>query len=431
MKKGIIVLLAVIIVAAGVFVFSSKYREKENSQVETSAVYEPEEHTVTEESHDGVIAECKEADYKLVIEGKKALVIHGEYTVDMTKYYNIFLKEAPTFHCFDFDGDGEKEVILRRLYQQTRGSSGNVIDKSYKLYIFVMRKKNSTGESYLGYREASSDLWKYTFENYITCEFTQLKSCEKFLQFAMNNKGEEIKYDEKTGITDNKYSGYASAAKSQLGEYYTLDKWSKGLGTYSIDDEGNITLDIQVLASYKESDLVEEIGFIRCSVAYDDKSGFSIVPNTIVFIPRDDKRVADPREDAKSKWSTSLTNLSQSPASDTHIIDWIENSFDVSSMNESESRYFSELDSQIKFLDSIVFNQDSIVLTAKENYTFASNIVNTQRFTITAKLDGKKNYDIGYKCSVDTAGTKEVLTITFDKSYDKSELKDLSISFAG
>lgn len=430
MKKGIIISLAAIILVAGLFVFSSQYRDEHNANLETSAVYNGKEHTISQVSHDGVAAECKEAGYKLVIKGKKAFVIYGDYKRDLSSDYNSILEETPTFHYFDYDGDGKKDVILRILAMRTKELTGRKINKSYKLYCFEIRTE-SNGKSFLGYRVASDLMWKDAFENYITCEFTQLKSCEKLLQFAMNNKGEDIKYDEKTGLTDNKYSGYVAVAKSKLGEYYTMDKWSKGLGTYNIDDDGNITLDIQVLVQYEENQMIEEIGFIRCGVAYKRNQGFAIEPNTIVFIPRDEKRVSDPRNQSKSKWSAELLNLSQAPASETHTIDWIENSFDVSSIGESESRYFSEFDSQIKAVDSILFSQNGIVITAKENYGFSNRLVSSQSFKITAKLDGENDYDIGYKCSRGMSGSKETLTITFDRSYDKAELQDLSIYFAG
>lgn len=430
MKKGIIISVAVIITFALVFVFSSQYRDKQNEKQETSQTYNSKEHTISAVSHDGVIAECKEADYKIVIEDKKAFVVHGKYKCDLTKNYDSFLEEAPTFHYFDYDGDGKKDVVLRILYKRTANIKGRKITKSYKLYRFIIRK-NANGESSLSYYVANDDNWKNAFENYITCEFTQLKSCEKLLQFAMNNKGDDIKYDEKTGLTDNKYSGYAKVSKSPLGEYYTMDKWSKGLGTYSIDDDGNITLDIQVLVQYKENKMIDEIGFIRCEISFDKNAHFIIKPNTIVFIPRDDKKVGDPRVSAKGEWKAELLNLSQSPASETHTIDWIEKDFDVSTMDRVENLYFSEFNSQIKNIDSIVFNQDGITLTAKDGFGFSSRLVSSNSFTITAKLDGKNNYDIGYKCSQGMAGSKETLVITFDRSYDKAELKDLSISFAG
>lgn len=51
------------------------------------------------------------------------------------------------------------------------------------------------------------------FEQAISAKMNQLKSCDKYLQFVMDDNNVDLKYDESTGLSQNKHVFYAQALK--------------------------------------------------------------------------------------------------------------------------------------------------------------------------------------------------------------------------
>lgn len=438
MKKtiAIIVLLLAVI---GAFIFSYQYRNNKISEQisdtsSTSAQATDNTAAVTDskqQSSNGkrqLIAEDKENDYQLYYDGKNVDIIHGEYTVTCTTWGYSIDSETPEIFCKDYDGDGEKELMIKLVNGKLETVyKKNASPYTYSLYMLKPTTKNN-GEKTFAMYIASADTWKTPFEKAINCELTQLKSCSKFLQFAMNDKSETIKYNEKTGITSNKYVGYASALFDVNKKYYTLSRWNRGVGIYDIDKNGDIYLDIQVLANYEETTDTQYIGDIHCEM--DVKNGkFDIKPNSIVFKAYENYKVTDPRDSAKSKWNCVIDNESTNTNFKSTDIDWIDAEFSLKNTADKNTMYFETMSSKIKCIDSIQFTQGSVVLTAKKGYTFLQHVAESGKFAVIINSGDKNEYDISYTCSVKTDNQTSTLTIKFDKTYDKEDFDKVAIQF--
>lgn len=433
MKKAILA-IAVLIVMIGLFVFSYHYRNQKISQQPTdvSAIYttQHEEDTKPEVSAEtektGLIAEDKENDYQLYFDGEILTVVHGDYKREFTAWSYAVKSETPKIFCKDYDGDGEKELAIRVINGVNTSESG-VREYTYAIYLLkpvIM----SSGEKSFNVFIASKDTWKAPFDAAIKCELTQLKNCKKFLQFTMDDVDESITYDEQTGITNNKHVNYALALSDNKKQYYTFDRWSRGLGIYNLDDEGNISVDIQVLVYYEDIKNEHYIGNIHCDFAIIENK-FRIVPNTIVFNPLDEFKVTDPRETASSNWKCVIDNASVNTNFKSTDIDWIEAEFSLSKTAAENKQYFENMSSKIKCVDSIEFTQDSLILTAKTGYTFTQRMADKGAFSVILNSGEQDESDISYSCSVKTDAGSSILTITFDKSYDKEDFDKVLIKF--
>lgn len=433
MKKAIIA-IAVLIVMIGAFVFSYQYRNQKISQqtsdittaLPTNKSDETSSDFASEPDKTGLIAEDKENDYQIYFNGELVTIVHGEYKRVFTSWAFAVKTEIPTIFCKDYDGDGENELLIRIINGVNESESG-VREYTYAIYLFKPITTNDGEKTFASYI-AAKDTWKEPFDNLIKCELIQLKNCKKFLQFTMDDVKENIIYDEQTGITSNKHAAYAEALCDNKKQYYTFDRWSRGLGIFNIDDKGDITLDIQVFVYYEETKVEHHIGNIHCKIDFTDKK-FGIVPNTIVFNPLDETKVTDPRDTASSNWKCVINNASANTNFKNTEIDWIETEFSLKNTSDENKQYFESLPSKIKCVDRIEFSQDSIILTAKKGYTFSQRMADKGAYSIILNSGEKDEMDISYTCSVVTEADSSTLKITFDKSYDKEDFDKVLIKF--
>ena len=245
----------------------------------------------------------------------------------------------------------------------------------------------------------------------------------------MDDIDEEIKYDEKTGLTTNEYGGYATALTDVKNNYYTMNQWGKGIGIYDLDAEtGNMTVDIQVLVNYEETKNTQYVGDIHCNV--DVINGrFGIVPKTIVFIPKAEYVVNDPRDTAKNNWTCLINNSSKKTNFASAEIDWIETEFSLSNLSGESSQYFETLPSKIKCVDTVEFTQEAVILTAKDGYAFSKNMADAGVFSVLINYGEENEINIAYTCSVNNDSNGSTLTINFDKTYDKEDFDKVFIKF--
>lgn len=103
--------------------------------------------------------------------------------------------KTPELYYNDFDGDGAKELLISVVdnYNDDIGTT------DYSTTLYLVKEEESGSEKTLRYITAGEDLWKNTFKYSVKFEITQLKTEDRQLQFAMNNAGETISYDEKNG----------------------------------------------------------------------------------------------------------------------------------------------------------------------------------------------------------------------------------------
>lgn len=418
--KKLIPILLVLAVFTGVFVYSVNYRNQENQkQFEIAEQRETKRASKKETplTDDDIIAQNEESGYKLYYKDGIATVAKGDAKLEFSGWSNSIDAKKPELYYNDFDDDGEKELIIRLADGRSEATGKTEYD--YVLYMFEEAEKD--GKKQLTYITATSNNWRTVFKNSINFEITQLK-CKKFLQIAMNDADSKIEYDEKTGITDNKYVAYALTNSNSKKEYYTLLKYNSGLGIYTISEDGKITLDIRVIIKYNESELNYYIGNIHSEIVVSD-GFFRLKPNTITFIPLDDYTVTDPRDTANADWSYEIKNLSPSKAGDT--ISSITTQFTVGSGSGS-SLYFGNYSGDITNVDSVKFTQSSVTLTAKDGFTFDENFVKNGNFKV---LAGQGRTDISYTAQVKNSADGSTLIINFDKSYDREDLSSVVINY--
>lgn len=414
--KKIIPLVVLLIAVIGVFVFSINYRNKQLTQqnitAENTTYNQNTDNTITEAD---IIAENEEAGCKLYFKNNVATLEYSGAKLEFDNWDRAIAVKMPELYYNDFDNDGTKELIIRIVdnYSDVTGND----EYSYTLYLIKPEEKD--GETVLNYTTAQASTWKTVFNNLVKFEVTQLIECKKFLQFAMNDSDKAINYDEKTGITDNKHVSYAQADSSAKKEFYTITRYSRGLGIYNIQEDGTITLDVQVIINYEETVGDYHIGNIHCDMMIQD-GVFMVKPKTISFVVLDKYKITDPRDTAENNWSYEYNNLSTTP-SDNAVIKNISYSLTLSGSSTRANGYLGNMTDDIKYINSIEFDESGVVLKAKNGCSFDAEQLNNGRFKVTIN----NNQDISYTAKINN----NELIIAFDKTYDKEDLSTVNINF--
>ncbi len=427
--KKIIALAALVIAVMGLFAFSVHYKNgKINNNSDYSTVVSTTEAEAVEKtdeySSDTPYIETDDGEYQIYFDGKIVTIVHGDYRTEIKNLDVSFKAEKPKAVSADIDNDGEKELLLR-LYAISYNNDDSTRTTVYSINLYDPAVQND--EKYFLRYTAYNSTWTNPFGESVRAEVTQLKNHSKILQYNMVDINDELQYDE-NGVAVGNYTGFATALCDSSKNYYTLKNWSYGYGIYDINEDGTITLDIQVVAEYEETDTNQIFGYIHCNVVFSDYT-FSIVPKKINFVAKEGCEVTDPRNMANDKWSVTINNLTSTSGFQSNSIDWIENEFNVADLSSSQDQYFDTMSSKIKCLDKIKFSQSGITLTAKSGYTFSSQMADNGKFSAIINNDENKDIDISYKCVIKTVDGRSTLVITFDRNYSQQELESLKIVF--
>lgn len=417
---GPIVLALVVAVGliVGVYYYFNGYTKPKSSVTLTTAA------TVeaTENSNKTFLAENKDGDFKLYKQGSKILLVHDGKTNEFTGWSEYITAEKPKMYYADFDNDDEKELLIRVV----SGNNPYGGDQQYIYDLYILSpEKQENGDYKYSFALANRNAWQQPFEQYIKCAVTQLKKDKSRLQVVMDNADTSISYDTDTGITTSKYVGFARTDKEKDGSYKTLTKWDKGNGNYVVDGN-SITVDIDVRAFYNEETASTIIGTIRCGLIIDGGS-LSIKPNSVYFEAGENRIVTDPRDTSAEDWSYTFENIATASSADKNI-NWIEAELEIPSSGSGEEKSFVAMDSEMKSLQSVQVTNRKIVLTADDGYNFVNGNVVSGDYSVDITLDDE-DYDIAYSAEITKKGSKSVLTITLDKSYKRSDLKNISIKF--
>lgn len=413
--KKILPLIAVLIAVIIAFAFSISYKNKKAEENNANNLIT--ETQSTEAKKNELIAENKESGYKLFFDGETATLVSADNEeLEFSSWKKSIAIAKPELYYNDFDGDGNKELIIRVVDNSNRVTGKTVY--SYELYLITQQTVD--GVKKLSYSTARESTWKDVFNNAIKFEVTQLKT-KKILQFAMNDINEEITYDEETGLTDNKYVSYALALSDTKKNYYNLLKYSRGLGVYNILEDGTITLDIQVIVNYNESNENHHIGNIHTEMIISEGK-FHVKPKTISFQTLDEYKVTDPHETATANWAYTINNSSAASPSNSKTIKAIDASFTVSTTAQHSQQNLSGEASDIKNADHIIFSQNGVSITAKDGFSFDKTQLDEGRFSLLIN-DGKD--DISYTAAI----RDNTLFIYFDKTYDSDKLGRIQIIF--
>lgn len=414
--KKIIPLVILLIAVIGVFAFSVNYRNKQQIQhnitAEDTTYNKNTDNTITEAD---IIAENEESGCKLYLKNNIATLEYSGAKLEFDNWDRAIAVKVPELYYSDFDNDGIKEIIIRIVDNYSDVTGNN--EYSYALYLIKPEEKD--GETVLNYTTAQASTWKTVFNNLVKFEVTQLIECKKYLQFAMNDSNKAINYDKKTGITDNKHVSYAQADCNNKKEFYTITRYNRGLGIYNIQENGTITLDVQVIINYEEVVGDYHIGNIHCDMMIQD-GVFMVKPKSISFVVLDSYKVTDPRDTAKNNWSYEYSNLSTTP-SDKAVIKNIAYSFALPGSGARGNGYFGNMNDDIKYIDSIEFDESGVVLKAKSGCSFDAEQLDNGKF----KAIINDNQDISYTAKINN----NELIIHFDKTYDKEDLSAIEIKY--
>lgn len=426
----------VLLVAVGiVFGFSYYYRQKKNNEnivLTTQIITTTKANESTTAKADTVYYD--DNGFKLFIDSKnKAYIEYNSVRKELIGF-DWVLKQTPVdFYYDDYNNDKEKELLV--LYSSPANDLNNSLIaadkldfKSFHRYAALIKPvTNSAGKQDFNIVYADQNTWKKPFEQAINAKMNQLKNCDKYLQFVMDDNDVELKYDKKTGISPNKYVYYAKALNNDNKDgYKKFVKWSKGEGNYYVDKNGFLQLKIMVLAYYDDSNKAQYVGDIHTGVSINKKGSFTITPKTIEFIPKDKYVMPDIRNNNPEKFTYILNNTSSNTiTTNDNLIDWINASFEIQNGVNEQSVSFGELDSQIKCVDKVKITQTSIVLTAKEGFVFSDRVVNGGDYSVVIGNDN----DITYKAEILKRDSRSVLKITYDKKYSREELKNVQLKF--
>lgn len=415
--------LIVLLVAVGIalFIYSSNYREKAEKEQITLTTVKIGEHT-SKENIRQLIAENTEGDYQLYTENGSVILCHAgkEQAFD---WYTSVTTKTPELYYFDFDEDGEKELgIILANSTITNGSN----DYSNALVVVEESNEPDAAKPFVCLT-AGMDTWKVPFSRAIKCEMSQPVN-NKFIQFVMDNSSAQFTYDEATGFSSNKYVYFAKAQTDNNGNYASFDRWTKGVTKYSVNDNGKISLSIQVLVYYKELAVPQKAGSIKMKISLKEND-FDIVPNTIKFVASKEYFCPDPRERAQEQWTSVIHNSANASSINDTQISWLEAQFALNTPYTETTISFSDMESQIKNVDTVELCENSVTIYAKENYTFSDTALKSKKYSVIISIDDKTEYDISDKCELSNETGTGVLKIYFDNAYSREALAGVRIKY--
>ena len=284
----------VLLIAVGiVFGFSYYYKEKkvnENIVLTTSLI------TTAKKNEPTTSAETVYYDdngFRLFTYKNKGYIEYNNVKKEAGGFEWALSQKSIDFKYGDFDNDKQNELLV--LYFSPSYEINNSLlaqDKEdfsnfHRFVVMIKPFIDDEGKQDFKLIYADQNTWKKPFEQAISAKMNQLKSCDKYLQFVMDDNNVDLKYDESTGLSQNKHVFYAQALKdSTKNGYQKFVKWSKGEGNYYIGDDGTLQLNIMILAYYEGASKAQYVGDIHTNISINKYGSFSLTPKTIVFIPK-------------------------------------------------------------------------------------------------------------------------------------------------
>lgn len=367
-----------------------------------------------------LLCELEEEDYRLYQTENAVLLTHGDKEFEFNINNSFMTREAPQMFCFNIDEDETDKEIIVRAASGEELSTGEFI---YDIYIF-----KNTGDSEENYLlvSAARSTWENVMSTQIKEELSQLKSCSKFLQFAMAVAGSNISYDKTTGIVTggSGFVGYARALQDENGNYMTANGWNRGKGIYKVSEDGVLSAEIEILVGYKESTAKQKIGTIQFDFYLSSENRLTVTPKSLVFRADSAYRISNPRKTATKSWRYGINNASGTQQGSIRLLQYHavpEPSTLTQTVNMDDSG------SDINKVASLVITESAVQLTAKDGCRFNSEAAQTGMFSVIINKGTEDEYEIAYNAVLNETGT--VLKINFDKTYDEDELQSIDISY--
>jgi hypothetical protein len=367
-----------------------------------------------------LIASLEDEDYYLYQSGKTVILNHDGKDYEFENWSNIVESDSNEMYYADFDNDNENEILVKAVIDV----DNDLGDYVYNIYL-LNPAKDSDGNLIYNVAVASRNVVNNILEEYIIEEVSQLKSCNKIVQFAMASSGTTIEYDKTTGAATNGHVGYFRALQDLNGSYLSVSKFSKGNSTFNVTKDNKIKAEVEINISYNNSTVTQSAGIIRFGLTVSDDNSFTPTEKSLSFIPSDDYKVSDPTTADNTSWSYTENNSDKSKATSDNTIDWIQYSSNYDSTITTQTQNFSSSQDDMKNISKVVITNNSVELSAKSGCSFDKQSANKGEFSVIINKGTDDEYEISYTASV----TDNVLKIKFDKSYPKSEIKSVYITY--
>lgn len=428
MKYFLRILLVLVLSVAVVFgVYFANTRgetTRQNADVTLTTVTKP---PVTEIKDDKILLAEYEEGFKLYKQNDLIIFNDGKRDFEFDGWSKLITEERPVLYYHDFDNDKEKELIFEVASRQLE-------DGNFEHDLYYLDKNSGKYGDKDDYKYSVSLVSRNTWNNILRVliieEMFQLKKCDKIVQFAMCYHDEILKYDKQTGVNINGYSGYFKALQNkQTGEYYKIKSWSIDRGKVYINNDNDVCCKAYINVTYFGTDQVQQPGYIYFEL-FPKNDEFLVTPHSMVFKSFDDSKVSSQQSVAESDWLICRENISQNAyVSGDNVIDWVKFGFNVKDNVSYEKIDFGTNDSEIRNCAKFEISNNSIKIIAKPGYVFDEEMIKRRDFSIVINKgtpgDAGEN-EISYDgvVSVDENG-REVLEVSFDKSYPLEEMRRL------
>jgi len=423
--KILLTLVLAVAIVFGMYYYTNgnPFEKQENTSVLTT-VSKPA--ATEKDTKRELLASLPKDDYYLYKSTNGVVLKHNKKEYEFTNWSRLIDVEAPEMFLNDYDGDGEKELLIKAVSAKN-ASSGEM---EYELYLLDKQKTSSGKTTYKVYL-ASKSTWGDILDKQIREEVRQLKSCKKIIQFAMHYKNKSLRYDKKTGIAKNGFVNYGRALQDDNGDYLTFNKWTKGKGIYSINEENEICVSVEVLIGYKKSEVVQTIGHINFKLDFDGGM-FTVKRKTMNFTPENAYKVSDPRTAVNEQWSYLENNANKKSVEVPKTLGWIQYAPELSKDMLTQTIDLTQKDTDIKLVSKIHICESYIELIAKSGCTFDKSILNKSEYSVIINKGTDKEYEISYTSEITEKGKKkrqEVLRIYFDRAYARDEIDSILITY--
>ncbi len=362
-------------------------------------------------------------NYKLYKGTTGVILTHGKDEYEFDNWSGLIDAQTPKMYVTDFDGDGNEDLLIRAVSAEDKSSG----EFTYDIYVLKPVIKDSRIVKYDVFC-ADQTTWEDILNNQIREEVAQLKSCKKIIQVSMDIKSRAIAYDNKTGLAKSGYNGYARALQNGS-EYMTFQNWTKGKGVYSVNKNKEICIKVEVNINYKNSQTVQTIGYINFKLALNSKQEFVVKEKSMNFKPVKKYAVADPTKISAEKWNYTEHNSFKNTDDNAKVIDWVKYKPEFKTDVLEQTISLAEEETDIKDIQDITVTESYIQLTAKSGFSFDNGVFNEGEYSVIINDGAADSYDIAYTASVMEVNGAQVLKITFDRAYSRSEIRSIEINY--
>lgn len=419
MKYFLRVLLVLVVAVCGIYgVYQYNHTDHSLQTSITTATKAPATEKYGEKT---LLASLDEHNIKLYKNNNVVILEQNGKEFEFENWSENIDLETPTLYYGNFDKDEDNEIAVRAVSE--KNSNGGFV---YNIYV-LNPKKDSDGNLNYQVFAATRSTWSALIDEYLAIEVTQLKSCKKIGQFAMNYYNEGISYNKETGIMTKGHGGYFSVLQDG-GDYLTIGGWSRGEGIYTVDEKNRIYLDIDVNVNYNSSSIIQNAGKIHLQLTFDENQGFSVLAKSLVFNATSEYKVSDPTKTSENAWSYVEKNAVKD-ATDKTTVSWINHTINYNPAITANTVSYASSGTDVNSIEKITLTDSGITLTAKKGCVFDESSIKSGDFSVIINSASKNEYNIAYMATIKQSGDRQSLTISFDKSYPQSDIKTVTVNY--